>query len=339
MLINYNKTGLKSLYFYFLLQVQRFNQMKPPILSFLGILISITVHAQPAKKISIPEYIERYSADAVKDMLKMGVPASITLSQAILESESGNSDLAREAMNHFGIKCHTGWTGDYFHKDDDQKDECFRKYNSVLESYDDHSRFLRERPRYAFLFSYEITDYKSWAHGLKKAGYATNPRYADLLIKLIEEHDLDRFDRQGTNMPVNVAPEPLIASSAASPVVPTSTAKTEILSRQKVNSNKVPYIIAGKGDTWYSLSADNGMRMWQILKYNDAGKSDPLKEGDIVYLKPKRGRPESRFHIVAEGENLRQIAQKYGIRLNRLYDKNKLDPETEITVGQKLALW
>jgi len=312
--------------------------MKPSILSILGVFISLTIFAQPAKKISIQEYIEKYSADAVKDMLKMGVPASITLAQAILESESGNSDLAREAMNHFGIKCHTGWTGDSFHKDDDHRDECFRKYNSVLESYDDHSRFLRDRPRYAFLFSYEITDYKNWAHGLKKAGYATNPRYADLLIRLIEEHDLDRFDRQGTNIPVNVAPEPLIASSAASPV-PAANTKPEIQSRRKVNSNQVPYIIAEKGDTWYSVSADNGMRMWQILKYNDAGKSDPLKEGDIVYLKPKRGRPESRFHIVAEGEDLRGIAQKYGVKLNRLYEKNKLDPENEITVGQKVALW
>src|SRR6187401_1705127 len=134
----------------------------------LFIVFAFSATGQPPKRITIPEYISTYKNDAIKDMMKMGVPASITLAQGILESESGNSDLARLARNHFGIKCHNDWTGDTFHKDDDAKDECFRKYNSVLESYDDHGRFLRERSRYSFLFDYSIQDYESWAHGLKK---------------------------------------------------------------------------------------------------------------------------------------------------------------------------
>ena len=129
------------------------------ILSF--ILVQSLMYGQPAKRISTTDYINLYKGDAIKDMMKMGVPASITLAQGILESESGNSELAREAKNHFGIKCHKEWTGETFHKDDDAIDECFRKYKTVLESYDDHGRFLRERSRYAFLFDYKITDYKS----------------------------------------------------------------------------------------------------------------------------------------------------------------------------------
>src|SRR5688572_10814709 len=175
---------------------------KLPLLLFLSLLFQSLSIGQPPARITVPEYIQKYREDAIKDMHKMGVPASITLAQGILESESGNSDLARLANNHFGIKCHSDWTGATFHKDDDAKDECFRKYNSVLESFDDHGRFLRERSRYAFLFDYAISDYKNWAHGLKKAGYATNPRYADLLIKLIEEHDLDVYDKGGRNIPV-----------------------------------------------------------------------------------------------------------------------------------------
>lgn len=134
--------------------------------------------------------------DAIKDMVKTGVPACITLAQGILESESGNSKLAQEANNHFGIKCHKEWEGKTFHQDDDARDECFRKYSTVLESYDDHSDFLKTRSRYAFLFELDVTDYKGWAHGLKKAGYATNPNYAHKLIDLIERYNLEAINNE-----------------------------------------------------------------------------------------------------------------------------------------------
>ena len=168
------------------------------ILLLLACLPAMT-HAGDIRKMTRPEYIELYKDDAVRDMQKTGVPASITMSQALLESNDGNSPLAREANNHFGIKC-SDWNGPSYIQDDDTKDECFRKYGSVLESYDDHSNFLKTRPRYASLFSLEITDYKGWANGLKKAGYATDPTYANRLIKIIEENQLFLLD-QGQSLP------------------------------------------------------------------------------------------------------------------------------------------
>lgn len=151
--------------------------------------ISTLIFAQAgSKRISREEYINTYKDDAIEEMQRTGIPASITLAQGILESGDGNSALARYARNHFGIKCHSDWKGATFTMDDDAKDECFRKYKHALESYKDHSDFLTGRNRYAFLFELKLTDYKGWAHGLKKAGYATNPKYPKLLIDIIERN-------------------------------------------------------------------------------------------------------------------------------------------------------
>jgi LysM repeat protein len=318
-----------------------------PLLRILILLlIPLSVFSQSGKKYTPADYISMYKEDAIKDMMKMGVPASITLAQGILESESGNSDLAREAKNHFGIKCHSDWTGPGFHKDDDAKDECFRKYQTALESFDDHSKFLRERPRYAFLFDYEITDYKSWAHGLKKAGYATNPRYADLLIKLIEEYRLYDFDKGGKKMPVtNSIPAPVAAhpqtkkpKHSVSPKTPKQTAKHVRAPKPATNKNEVPFVNAKDGDTWFSIAVANDMRLWQILKYNDASQDDELNPGDIVYLKPKRGRPAAAFHTVAAGENLWMISQKHGVKLSKLIKLNNFDESIAVKEGQQIQL-
>jgi len=153
------------------------------------------------KKITVEEYIDKYQDLAISEMKKHRIPASIKMAQAILESGSGNSELAVKANNHFGIKCHKGWTGKTYHKDDDEKDECFRKYKSPEDSYRDHSHFLTSRDRYKSLFDLEITDYKGWAYGLKQAGYATNPRYPELLIRIIEVNGLTRLDA-GRRLPV-----------------------------------------------------------------------------------------------------------------------------------------
>lgn len=315
--------------------------MKNFLIVFIFISLQTSVWAQPKDRMTHAEYIQKYKDDAIRDMQKMGVPASITLAQGILESDAGNSRLAREANNHFGIKCHTDWNGPTFIQDDDTKDECFRKYRTVLDSYVDHGRFLRERPRYAFLFEYDITDYKKWAHGLKKAGYATNPKYADLLIRIIEENNLDAFDRGGHNLPVDKQGE--VADSKPAQTKPntpvpnrknTSAGKT----RTRENANQVPYMFATPGDTWYSLAVKNEMRLWQILKYNDASESDILKAGDIVYLKPKRGNPDQKTHIVSNGENLRMISQQYGIKLKKLIKLNHLNHNLELHQGQQIRL-
>ena len=169
----------------------------------------MVVHAQ--HKISVEDYILNYKDVAIDKMRVYGIPASITLAQGILESGSGNSELARKANNHFGIKCHKDWKGKTFHMDDDAKNECFRKYKSPDESYRDHSLFLTTRDRYADLFELDITDYRGWARGLKKAGYATNPKYPQLLIKIIEENRLYEFD-------IGITPDYLLATKSNLPV-------------------------------------------------------------------------------------------------------------------------
>lgn len=154
---------------------------------------AIAAQKPTGSKFTAEDYIRMYEKLAIRQMKKHGIPASITLAQGILESANGNSDLARNANNHFGIKCTTDWGGKSYYKDDDEPNSCFRKYPNVESSYEDHSDFLK-RKRYAALFSLKRTDYKGWAHGLKKAGYATNPKYPELLINLIERYSLYKYD-------------------------------------------------------------------------------------------------------------------------------------------------
>ncbi len=293
--------------------------------------------AQPDKSGMTKEgYIARYRDDAVTDMLKTGVPASITLAQGILESEFGNSMLAREANNHFGIKCHSEWTGDRIFKDDDHRNECFRKYASVAESFEDHSRFLRSRDRYAFLFDLEITDYKGWAHGLKRAGYATNPHYADRLIRIIEENDLSKLDRMGTAMPVagtHTAPPPGPSRKqrVRRPAHPPRPAG-------RPDDRSVPFVLASEGDTYYSLAVANDMAIWQVLKYNDADKYDIPGPGERIYLKPKKARAAEKVHIAEAGETMRGISQRYAVKLKKLYKYNRMKPGEEPSAGQSIRL-
>jgi LysM repeat protein len=304
------------------------------LLILLCLQVRQAVPAQSAIKITTEEYILTYKDDAISDMIYTGVPASITLAQGILESQSGNSRLAREANNHFGIKCHSDWKGKKIYKDDDKKHECFRKYPNVMASYIDHSRFLRERQRYAFLFDYKTTDYKAWAKGLKKAGYATNPKYADHLIRLIEQHKLHQYDKGGKKVSLDKKLTYNNTIPKSNPIIPKPTANDNI----QLNSNDVPFVIAGKGDTYFSIAARNDMRLWQVLKYNEASKNDILHVGAIIYLKPKRGKATSATHTVKKGESIRDIAQHYGVKSRRIYKKNKLEPGSGIEVGMILKL-
>ncbi|MFM7079595.1 MAG: glucosaminidase domain-containing protein [Bacteroidota bacterium] len=320
--------------------------MKNPFLIAFLIFFTATsfLSAQPPKRMTASEYIGKFKGEAIEDMMKTGVPASITLAQGILESDAGNSNLAREANNHFGIKCHKEWNGETYIMDDDEKDECFRKYPSVLDSFDDHGMFLRTRPRYATLFDLEITDYKGWAHGLKKAGYATNPRYAELLIKIIEEHDLHQYDRDGKRIPISEGTNIANSNTSNQKNEPTKEPKQNVSGnleskpKKGTTSNGVPFLRANKGDTWYSIAVDNEMRLWQVLKYNDAEKNDLLNEGEIVYLKPKRGKPENEFHTVKKGQSLRDIAQEHCVKLDYLVKLNGLENDIRIEDGQQIRL-
>ena len=310
-------------------------------LAYIFISVQLVATAQSSnprpqfEKLTRSEYIERYAPFAVEEMLISGVPASITLAQGILESGDGNSSLARNANNHFGIKCHGLWEGEKYYMDDDAKHECFRVYKSVFDSYRDHSDFLSGRDRYADLFKLRRTDYKGWAHGLKKAGYATNPKYPGLLIKIIEENTLDKYDRMKT-------PPKGGGHKQESEVKPTEQPKAEVattVQRQMYLRNNVRYVKAQEGDTYSTLEHQFQIRAWQISKYNDKPSGGALSAGEIIYLQPKRSKnPKYSYHFTAEGETLRWISQEYGVKLKNLYKYNELSPGEEPAPGKKVWL-
>ena len=296
-------------------------------------------------KLTREQYISMYKDDAVRDMKKTGVPASITLAQACLESQDGNSALAVEANNHFGIKC-ANWTGDTYIQDDDTRNECFRKYKDVLESYDDHSDFLRTRPRYADLFLLDITDYIGWAKGLKKAGYATNPVYAERLIKIIEDYKLHELDH-GRELPKSSYD--VLASTRPAPVqkktptpskiiVPSSEVINPFGGHQVFFNNETPYVIASSGDTYRSIADEFEMGEWQIFKYNELDKNSKVEEGEKIYLKPKRRTGERAVYTVKPGQTLHDIAQEQGIKLRHLLKWNELEENAVAKPGQRIYL-
>ena len=269
------------------------------------------------------KYIEKYASVAVSEMHRSGVPASITLAQGLLESGAGQSELASKSNNHFGIKCHSDWKGRKAYKDDDKANECFRVYSNASASFRDHSDFLRYQDRYKSLFDLEPTDYKGWAKGLKKAGYATDKQYADKLIKLIEDYELYRYDSD-TGIPET----PLQIEKPVE--LKSAEVKEEFrfsLSRDIYQINGVPCIYAVEGDTYNSLASTYGLFLKEILRFNDASYGDILHAGDIVYLhlKKRRGaRGMEKFIAGDGGETLRDISQRFGIRLSTLRAYNHL---------------
>lgn len=297
------------------------------------------------------QYIEKYDQDAVAEMLKSGVPASITLSQGMLESDYGNSDLAKNAKNHFGIKCHSSWTGKRTYKDDDAKGECFRVYPSVYDSYVDHSDFLHRNRRYAFLFDLKRTDYKGWAKGLKKAGYATNPKYPDLLIKIIEENELWKYDKMDKNDLKSLGGSAKGAGASSGGAVAAGAGGSSSAGGSgsssgssgrgiQISKNKIKYVVAKGGDTPGSIAKSLNMGAWQIKKYNGFKKGQQLKPGTVVYLQPKRRKykGDQKEHTVVKGEGMWDISQKYGVKLKRLYKMNRMERNTPLRVGQKLRI-
>lgn len=291
------------------------------------------------------DYIEKYKATAVKKMLEHGIPASITLAQGILESGSGKSDLASIANNHFGIKCHKGWTGDSYIMDDDKKNECFRKYKTAAESFEDHSQFLMTRSRYAFLFEYKTTDYKKWAHGLKKAGYATNPKYAHLLIKVIDDNELHQYDMIKSLKELGIKEEKPKVVEPPKEEIPVANTTTDfkpvsVSDNQRLiyENEGVRYVKAMKGDSFESIAAEFAIYTWQVRKYNDATKKTLLQSGDFIYIEKKNSRARIKFHIVQRGETLREICQKYAVRMKKIKKMNGIKDEDSLPEGGRLKL-
>ncbi len=305
------------------------NRTKSYIIGIL-LLLSCAANAQMRWNQAYQTYINQYKDLAIEQMLRYHIPASITLAQGLFESAAGRSDLVRQGNNHFGIKCHN-WTGPTQYHDDDARGECFRVYQDARDSYEDHSKFLARQPRYASLFQLSQQDYKGWANGLKRCGYATNPQYATKLIQIIELYKLheydkakryDRFmaDHTGTEQPVN-------AQGLLHPI-------------HRFNDNY--YLIAREGDTFRALGKEVGISWRKLAKYNEQDKQATLHKGDIVYLKKKRRKAPKQYkkrpHVVKKGESMYTISQKYGIRLKSLYKMNHLDPNVPVSVGTQLKV-
>ena len=304
------------------------------------------------------KYIERYAEIAVAEMYRSGVPASITLAQGLLESGYGRSELALKSNNHFGIKCHNGWQGGKVYHDDDAKGECFRKYDTPEESYRDHSDFLRYRDRYKFLFDYKTTDYKSWAYGLKKAGYATDPNYPRKLINLIEEYELHQYDTRPASfadVSVTEVKEQKAKKKEVPQTIPTPPSQLEqvvavapgkketfrfSLSRQMYSQNGVLFIYASEGESYGSIAEANGLFLRELLKFNDLNGDVPVKPGTVVYLqkKKKEAAVGIEMHVIEKGESLRAIAQRYGVQLDKLCKLNGIENKDVIREGDIIRL-
>ena len=307
--------------------------MRQTLLTLILLLCSAWLPAV-AQNSLYEQYINRYSSMAVDQMNRYRIPASITLAQGLLESSAGTSRLARQGNNHFGIKCGGSWRGRYMLVNDDAPNERFRVYSSVRESYEDHSRFLTENRRYAGLFRLSTTDYKGWAHGLKSAGYATNPRYASLLINVIEKYDLTRFDQgrggSRTSRRSRHAQESL------------QVLKQLTGSHPIRKQNGQYYIVAQEGDTYKKLAKLTHKRQRKLRRYNDADKYMELHAGDIVYLGSKKKKADkalgTRVHTMQAGETLYQISQKYGIKLASLCKMNPISPDYRFREGDQIRI-
>ncbi len=284
-------------------------------------------------------YVKKYADMAVKEMIRSGVPASITLAQGMLESGNGQSRLAVQGNNHFGIKCHKGWEGKTLHHDDDAPGECFRVYESVADSYKDHSDFLRYRDRYKFLFDLERTDYKGWAYGLKKAGYATDPGYPAKLIKYIEEYDLARYDVLEKAEEVEV---PLPPHRIEAPVLAMANEEFNFpLTRELYSINGVPFVYALEGETYKSIAKYYHLFHKEILSFNDLKKDQPLLPGTVVYLSFKKNHSPAGLdkYIVAEdGEDFHAICQRFALKEKSVLKLNGLKKVPQLREGDEIKL-
>lgn len=284
-------------------------------------------------------YVKKYADMAVQEMIRSGVPASITLAQGMLESGNGLSKLATKGNNHFGIKCHKGWEGKSMRQDDDARNECFRVYPSVADSYKDHSDFLRYRDRYKFLFDLERTDYKGWAYGLKKAGYATDPNYPAKLIKYIEDYNLSRFDVLQKAEEVEV---PLSPHRIEAPVVAMSNEEFHFpLTRELFSKNGVPFVYSLEGETYKSIAKYYHLFHREILGFNDLKKDQPLLPGTVVYLSFKKTHTQpglDKYIVEEDGENFHAICQRFAVKEKSILKLNGWKKAPFLTEGDEIKL-
>ena len=286
---------------------------------------SLTGYSQAKRSTVYNNYIETYSHIAVSNMKKYRIPASITLAQGLLESGAGQSYLAVNANNHFGIKCHD-WNGEKAYRADDGPNDCFRKYKKVEESYFDHSQFIKNRPRYNALFAQDITDYRGWARGLQLAGYATDKAYANKLIKLIEDYELYQYDKGG------LSPEKIRQQE--------KRIKEQKYKHTPYKTHNLIYVIAQDNDSYEAIALEFGFNPKDLYKYNEVPEGFPLKTGDLVYFEKKKSKADKPYyeHVVQVGESMHGISQLYGIHVKNLIKMNKKDYEYIPVEGDVLKL-
>lgn len=323
--------------------------MVKSILSIVFFLMMGNVYAQ---RMTVQEYVETYKDAAIAQMKRLGVPASIILAQGILETESGNSDLVKKSNNHFGIKCKSSWTGMSVKHTDDAPNECFRKYTSAEESYRDHSDYLFNTPRYATLFQLAATDYKGWAYGLKRAGYATNPRYPQILISNIEKYNLQQYnfitDPQSQLGEVNLSAVALPEiQKGPSPTIEVTTQKEtnvfkKLFSGKKNKSNqyfnKLNAVMAFRGTSLLAIATENNIALAKLLEYNDLKEDGLLKEDQWIYLEKKHKEGNRDIYTALQDETLYEVSQNNAVQLSLLAQYNQLAENSRIKTGTIIKL-
>jgi len=310
----------------------------------LGICLALllTIIAVAAGDTPQEKYIKKYAPVAVSEMKRSGVPASITLAQGLLESRSGLSKLAKDGNNHFGIKCHKTWKGKKQYADDDAKHECFRVYRTAEESFKDHSDFLRYNDRYKGLFELKPTDYRGWAKGLKKAGYATDPQYAQKLIKIIEDYKLYKYDggvvkEELPETPIKIE-EKTVDVAKEQPEYRETYSYT--LNRTVYERNKVRFVYAEEGETYASIAEAYNLFHKEILKFNDLSEDKPLSEGDVVYIQAKKkyAAEGMEMYVFGPGESLWEICQRFAVKEKSILKLNGLDADYVPAEGDNILL-
>lgn len=311
-------------------------------IAFLLTLMSVVANAQNPEVVK--SYINTYKDLAIAEMQRTGVPASITLAQGIHESTAGTSKLVQASNNHFGIKCKSNWTGESVKHDDDAKGECFRKYPLAEDSYKDHSDFLKNGQRYAFLFQLDPTDYQGWANGLKKAGYATNPKYPTILIKLVEDYNLQDYTliALGKSPLPNIGTTDISITTVSEPVV---EEKIIFEKEKKINYpegrfliNDTKVIYAKKGTSFLAIAKQYDVDLSKLFEFNEIQRTEAVDMDRLIYIQRKRKTGDNEFHIVQPGESLHDIAQLQAIRLENLVEYNWLKTGEMPAVGEHLSL-
>ena len=317
------------------------------VIACLLVLAADSLRAQGSYSADVISYINTYKALSMAEMQRSGIPASIILAQGIHETEAGNSELVKKANNHFGIKCKDEWKGATIYHDDDSRGECFRSYPTAEDSYRDHSEFLRGSARYAFLFKLDPTDYEGWAYGLRKAGYATNIRYSQILIKLIKDYNLEQYTliAMGKLSPsdevVLTAPGAAtgaIASSGHKPDTAVTTSSAMNYPSGEFQINKTRVIYAKAGVSLLSVADQYELPLSRLLEFNDMKEEDVLDKDQLLFLQRKRKTGATEFHVVRDGESLYDISQAEGVRYQDLLEMNQLGAGVQPAVGEKLYL-